>query len=307
MKERSPIARIFAGPSTRCRYGEIVRTCFLAATLFFLAVPALRSQQDQAPDATLRAAVCPIVYPYDIAAGSKGLRYTFYGNAFFINAQGYLVTAAHVLQTFRDNGQPYILLDRPNAPTQTVKANIVAIDWIHDVAILRAIPNPFEGKFRVAFLPLTANRPAPGDSVVATALHPSNIRTASTYQVPLQDWSQAQVLGFVQTHEEPSLPETDLFIFSHEVQLGQSGSPVLLSATHEVAGLVDGRWLRPSTFSLPGPDGASPKRYNGPLGAAVPIDYLLALLRKNSVSWTSAPAENTPAQTPQEKTAAPNN
>lgn len=258
-------------------------------------------------DNGLRAAVCPIVYPYDIAAGSKGLRYTFYGNAFFINAQGYLVTAAHVLQTFRDNGQPYILLDRPNAPTQTVKANIVAIDWIHDVAILRAVPNPFLGKFRVAFLRLAANRPAPGDSVIATALHPSNIRTASTYQVPLQDWSPAQVLGFVQTREEPSLPETDLFLFSHEVQLGQSGSPVLLSATHEVAGLVDGRWLRPSTFTLPAADGAPAARYNGPLGAAVPVDYLLALLRKNSVSWTIAPAENIPSQTTQEKTAAPNN
>lgn len=287
MKVQVSIARIFA------------RTCYLAGTILASAT-ALHSQQKPIPaqDTTLRAAVCPIVYPYDIAAGSKGLRYTFYGNAFFINAQGYLVTAAHVLQTFRDSGQPYILLDRPNAPTQTVKANIVAVDWTHDVAVLRAVPNPFEGKFRVAFLPLAANRPAAGDSVVATALHPSNIRTASTYQVPLQDWSPAQVLGFVQTREEPSLPEIDLFLFSHEVQLGQSGSPVLLSATHEVAGLVDGRWLRPSTFSLPGANGEPATRYNGPLGAAVPIDYLLALLRKNSVTWTTTPNANSLAETP---------
>src|SRR5215475_7143855 len=240
MKVQAAIARI------------LVKTCLLAGALLPLA-PALHSQQKPASpqDAMLRAEVCPIVYPYDIAAGSQGVRYTFYGNVFFINAQGYLVTAAHVLQTFRDNGQPFILLDRPDAPTQTVKANIVAVDWTHDVAVLRATPNPFEGKFRVAFLPLAASRPVPGDSVVATALHPSNIRTASTYQVPLQDWSPAQVLGFVQTREEPSLPEIDLFLFSHEVQLGQSGSPVVLSTTHEVAGLVDGRWLRPSTFSLP--------------------------------------------------------
>jgi len=269
----------------------------IAAVLFLLTASGLQAQQVLAPipDVTLRAAVCPIVYPYDIAAGSKGLRYTFYGNAFFINAQGYLVTAAHVLQSFRDNGQPYILLDRPNAPTQTLKANIVAVDWTHDVAILRAVPNPFKGKFRVAFLPLAAKRPAPGDSVVATALHPSNLRTASTYQVPLQDWSPAQVLGFVQTREEPSLPEIDLFLFSHEVQLGQSGSPVLLSATHEVAGLVDGRWLRPNMFSLPSAGGAPAKRYTGPLGAAVPIDYLLELLKENSVKWTAANATVTPA------------
>ena len=102
--------------------------------------------------------------------------------------------------------------------------------------------------------------------------------------MPVQDWSSAQVLGIVQTHEEPNLPETDLFLFTHEVQKGQSGSPVVLAATHEVAGLVDGRWLRPSTLSLPGPNAS---RYNGPIGAAVPIDYLLQLLQKNSISWTT--------------------
>lgn len=278
-----------------------VRRSCIVSTLILFSGTALIAQQLPASgrDVPLRAAVCPIVYPYDIAAGSKGLRYTFYGNAFFINSQGYLITAAHVLQTFRDSGQPYILLDRPNAPTQTVKANIIAVDWTHDVAILRATPNPFERKFRVAFLPLAAKRPAPGDSVVATALHPANIRTASTYQVPLQDWTSAQVLGFVQTREEPRLEEIDLFVFSHEVQLGQSGSPVLFAETHEVAGLIDGRWLRPSSFSLPAATGAPASRYNGPLGAAVPIDYVLDLLQKNSVTWTTAPGPSTPAQAPQ--------
>ena len=257
--------------------------------LVLAALPACAQEKiSTRPDARLRAAICPIVYPYDQASGSKGFRFTFFGNAFFINSQGYLVTAAHVLQTFRDNGQPYILVDRPNAPPQTLKAKIIAVDWIHDVAVLRATPNPFEGKFRVAFLPLAANRPSSGDAVVATALHPANIKTAATYQMPVQDWSSAQVLGFVQTREDPNLPETDLFLFSHEVQLGQSGSPVLLASSHEVAGLVDGRWLRPASFSLPATNGAAPTRYSGPIGAAVPVDFLLALLQKNSVPWTSA-------------------
>ncbi|HLZ11547.1 MAG TPA: serine protease [Candidatus Acidoferrum sp.] len=239
-------------------------------------------------DSTLKAAICPIVYPSDETPGNKGIRYTFFGNAFFINSQGYLVTAAHVLQTFRDLGQPYILVDRPNSPPQLLKANIIATDWAHDVAILRAAPNPFDTKFRVAFLPLAAKRSAIGDSIVASALHPANIRSASTYKLPVQDWSSAQVLGIVQFREEQNLPETELFLFSHEVQKGQSGSPILLAATREVVGLVDGRWLRPSTFSLPAANGARPLPYSGPLGAAVPIDYLLALLQKNSVSWTNS-------------------
>ena len=276
---------------------------FLVAFLLSFLAPFVQAQEGAklSPDAALKSAICPIVYPYDQATGSKGRRYTFYGNAFFINAQGYLVTAAHVLQTFRDSGQPFVLLDRPNAPTQTVKANIIAIDWTHDVAVLRATPNPFEGRFRVAFLPLAASRPSLGEAIVATALHPANIRTASTYQLPVQDWSSAQVLGVVQTRQDPNLPETDLFLFSHEVQLGQSGSPVLLAASHEVTGLVDGRWLRPNTFSLPSTDGSPTKRYSGPLGAAVPIDYLLALLQKNSISWSTVPRANLPAQVPLDK------
>lgn len=245
------------------------------------------AQSAPASEATLKAAICPIVYPSDETPGAKGIRYTFYGNAFFINSQGYLVTAAHVLQTFRDLGQPYVLLDRPNAPPQTVKANIIAIDWTHDVAVLRATPNPFEGKFHVAFLPLASARPILGDAILATALHPENIRTASTYKIPVQDFSSAQVLGFVQTREEPNLPETDLFVFSHEVQKGQSGSPVLLAGSREVVGLVDGLWLRPSSFSLPATNGGRATPYTGAIGAAVPVDYLLTLLQKNSVSYSA--------------------
>ncbi|HET9804759.1 MAG TPA: serine protease [Candidatus Acidoferrum sp.] len=254
--------------------------------------PIVRPQQspDSASGSELKAAICPIVYPNDEFAGAKGVRYTFYGNAFFINSQGYLVTAAHVLQTFRDLGQPYILLDRPNAPPQLIKTTIIAADWTHDVAVLRATPNPFEANFHVAYLPLASARPVPGDAIVASALHPGNIRTAATYKLPVQDFSSAQILGFVQTREETNLPETDLFVFSHEVQKGQSGSPVLLANSHEVVGLVDGRWLRPDSFSLPPANGGHATRYTGPVGAAVPIDYLIALLQKNSVPFSAAPS-----------------
>ncbi len=284
--------------SRRNTESALARNCSLAfrlVVLVLLALPVPHSSAQQEPtnaaDTALKAAICPIVYPSDETPRNKGYRYTFFGNAFFINAQGYLVTAAHVLETFRDVGQPYILVDRSMAPPQLLKANIIAIDWTHDVAILRAAPNPFEGKYRVAFLPLAGKRVQPGDAVVASALHPANIRNASTYQMPVQDWSSAQVLGFVQTHEEPQLPETDLFTFSHEVQKGQSGSPVLSAASREVTGVVDGRWLRPTSIA-PSKKGTPP--YSGPIGAAVPVDYLIQLLQKNSISWTTVPAANLP-------------
>lgn len=270
--------------------GRLALLLLFCAAFLACAIRSPAQQPAFVPDSTLRAAVCPIVYPDDQTPGSKGIHYTFFGNAFFINSQGYLVTAAHVLQNFIDGGQPYILVDRPNAPPQTVKANIIGIDWTHDVAVLRAVPNPFEGKFRAAFLPLASKRAVSGDAIVATALHPANIRSAYTYQMPVQDWSTAEVLDYVQTHEEIQLPETDLFLFTHEVQKGQSGSPVLLSATREVAGLVDGRWLRPTAIYSAN---KTSQKYSGPIGAAVPIDYVIQLLQKYSVSWTSAP--QTPA------------
>ena len=40
-------------------------------------------------------------------------------------------------------------------------------------------------------------------------------------------------------------PVTDLFLFSHEVERGQSGAPVIDAATHQVVGLIEGRWLHP--------------------------------------------------------------
>src|ERR1700690_1253831 len=96
-----------------------------------------------ANDLGLSAAICPIVYPLDESSAERGYHYIFYGNAFFIDRDGYLVTAAHVLTDFHDGGQPHILLRLPEAPPRVIKVEVVATDPQHDIAILRAVPNPF--------------------------------------------------------------------------------------------------------------------------------------------------------------------
>ena len=45
-------------------------------------------------NAAVSAAVCPVVYPLDESSSERGYHYIFYGNAFFIDGDGYLVTAA---------------------------------------------------------------------------------------------------------------------------------------------------------------------------------------------------------------------
>src|SRR3984957_4604996 len=102
-------------------------------------------------DHQLSSALCSIVYQVDRDPGPRGYHYLFYGNGFFINRDGDLVTAAHVLSQLH-GGQPYLLLRVRSAAPRFVAAKVVAIDTDHDVAMLRAKPNPFARYFSVSIL-----------------------------------------------------------------------------------------------------------------------------------------------------------
>jgi TonB family protein len=252
-----------------------------------------------ADDSSISSAICPIVYPVDQTPSTRGYRYVFFGNAFFINKQGYLLTAAHVLSSFRNGGgQPHILVDRPAAPPQLLPAEVVAVDWEHDVAMLRATPNPFEGKYKVSFLPLTAEQPLPGKSVLAAALRPVKIQNPHTFELPAKESFTARVLNYQFTQEEKGAGDTELFLFSHEVLLGQSGAPVVSADSREVVGLVDGRWLHPGAIAA----GASDEPLTPTLGAAVRIHYALALLQEKGIAWHTAAGDSAPARDAPEHT-----
>jgi S1-C subfamily serine protease len=148
-------------------------------------------------DSSLSAAVCPLVYRLDESPSGRGYRYSFFGNAFFINDQGDLLTAAHVLETFRNGGQPSILLARPNQPPQLLPVTVVATDPEHDVAIIRASPNPFASHYRVGFLSITSEPAVPGQPVLAISLHPARLQSAKSFQAPV--WKTAPPAKFFPT------------------------------------------------------------------------------------------------------------
>jgi S1-C subfamily serine protease len=254
----------------------------------FLARPA--SQSAPPPDSTFSLAVCPLVYPLD-ESSERGIHYIFYGNAFFINHDGYLITAAHVLTDFRDGGLPSILLRRPNAPPTLSKVEVVAIDPQHDVAILRATPNPFAAKFQVAFLSLASDNPPRGAAILAEALRPAHLKNPHTFDASQEDQSPAEVLQYLSTKLDKGQPESQLFLFSHEVLRGQSGAPVISGDSHQVVGIIEGRWLHPSVpaaqTKTPAPTSGTPT-----LGAAIPINYALTLLQQNHITYNppSTPA-----------------
>ena len=239
------------------------------------------------------AAICPVVYRLDESPSPRGYHYTFFGNAFFINEQGYLLTDAHVLETFRDGGQPYLIVRRPNAPPRLLQAVIVATDPQHDVAILRVTPNPFAGKYRVAALPLATDPAAPGQSVIALSLHPVRLQDAQSLEAPREDRSPSTVLSYESTQLEESAPAAKVFLLSHPVDRGQSGSPVLASDSQAVVGIVEGRWLRSSAIAAT-TAAKSHGQASAIPGAATPIEYAISLLQRQGISWHKPQTSNTP-------------
>ena len=250
------------------------------------------SPNEPARDPSLTTAVCPIVYQLDQSPSSGGYRYSFFGNGFFINEQGYLLTAAHVLEAFREGGQPYILVSRRNGPPKLLQATVIAVDVEHDVAVLRAAINPFNSSYKVFFLALSSDPVSPGEPVLALSLHPPKRQNAHTFEVPREDHFSGEVLSYESTHLEKSAPAEEVFLLSHPVNLGQSGSPVISQSSRAVVGLVEGRWLRSSGFSV----AKSSSKTTPTPGAAVPIRYAIALLQRQSISWHTP--QSSPSSSP---------
>ncbi|HXY79317.1 MAG TPA: energy transducer TonB [Candidatus Bathyarchaeia archaeon] len=280
--------------------------CALALLACAVSLTATRARNEQRPDQgapqpataplddrALGDALCPIVYQVDRSPSPRGYRYIFYGNGFFINKSGYLLTAAHVLSQLR-GGQPSLLLRTAGAAPRFVQAAVVAIDRDHDVALLLATPNPFSADFAVSSLPLDGDIPKPGRSVLAAAVRPVKPRDAYTLDSAIEERSPGEVLDYEFSELAKGPVDTELFLFGHAVQPGQSGAPVLSLDSHEVVGLVEGQWLRDSATALAAPRDRSaaadtallaPGEAAATPGAVIPIHYAIALLQQRGVDW----------------------
>ncbi len=276
-----------------------------AAVLLCLSVAGSISVADARPQApsgdNLSYAICPIVYPLDQSPSERGFRYTFYGNAFFVNSDGYLLTAAHLLSQL-SGVDPYILVRSPLAPPRLLRAVVIATDPDHDVALLRASPNPFEGKYQVKFLSLAVQRPARMQPVFAVALRPSRLKDPHTFDAFVEDRPSGEVLNYEFWQIDKGRADTELLLFNHDVLLGDSGAPLLSSDARSVFGLIEGRWLRADAAAL----ATSTPQKNSGVGAAVPIHYAIPLLQQQEVAWheaigddpKSTPATSSPSESP---------
>jgi TonB family protein len=279
----------------------------MALAVACLLFPCYAASQDQsavavalAPtpaSATENRAVCEIVYQVDDGVpGPRGLRYLFFGNGFFINKDGYLLTAAHVLSQLH-GGQPYVLIHDEEGQPQFVRADVVALDPDHEVAILRATPNPFSGDRTLSFLALSPEAPTTGEMVHAASLSPAKPLDAYSLDPVLDERSPGGILRYEFSEIDKGAAESQLFLFNHSIRPGQSGSPVIDDRSQGVAGIVEGEWLRDDSYWLAAlkndPSAATTEWRSGKSvaalpGAAVPIHYAIALLQKNGIPWQPA-------------------
>ena len=286
-----------------------ISSASLAAIALSLSLGAIPPKGPLSPAASvsysLRAALCPIVYPVDQSQGQlgaaspappgpmpqvpsdssspRGTHFLFFGNAFFINRDGYLLTAAHVLSQLH-GGQPYILIRPPSSPARIQSARIVAVDIEHDIALLRAVPNPFLASNDISALPLSAAWPQKTSTVTAAALFPENAKDAHTGDAFVETDPSGRLLDYEFSALYKGKPETELFLFSHEIAPGQSGAPVVASGSDGVVGLVEGRWLREDATTL----GLAVTSPGSGVGAAIPIHYAIWLLQQKGIAWQAA-------------------
>lgn len=267
----------------RIKFGKLTAIAFAAITFVLCPIIANASEADRvAVNAALPTAVCQVVYRVDEIPSAQGYSYIFYGNGFFINEQGYLVTAAHVISNFRNGGEPYVLVGPPQGPRRVLEAPIVAVDWEHDVAVLRATPNPFQGEGKIAYLALSDETPARGNTVLSASFRPPDIENAHSLDVPLEDYSRTKVLDY-QFHWENG-NRSEVVLFGQEVVPGQSGAPLVSEDSHGVVGIVVGRWLHPMVI----PSAATGSKLTLAPGAALRVHYAISLLQQKHIAWHAA-------------------
>lgn len=275
------------------KFNRKLATKTLATIAFVLCLFPAGAASGQVPaEGALTAALCQVVYPLD-QTPEEGYRYMFFGNGFFVNDGGYVVTAAHLLSYFRNGGEPYILVGPPEGPRRMLEAPIVAVDWDHDVAVLRATPNPFQSEKRIAYLSLSAETPVRGNGVLTASLRPVDVENARSVTAPLHDFSQGEVLGY-QFHRESTAPESEVLLFNQDVLPGQSGSPLVSAETQGVVGIVVGRWLRPTVI----PSGANGGHVTMAPGAALRIHYAIGLLEQLHITWHMVSESSRLTETP---------
>jgi len=187
---------------------------------------------------------------------------------FLVNEDGYILTNAHVVADARHclaaspGTKIMAKLARPGTRAAAVSCDVVALDDLHDLALLKT-ERPLESE-RPAYVRLDPVELAEGTPVAVTG-HPAFV------------WHPRTLKGRVIRRgilvlSEKSQEKSSVIVLEIPLERGASGSPVFLQAGGGVVGIIERQ------------NPARPAET-----VAVPIRYAIELLDRFRVRWYSAP------------------
>jgi S1-C subfamily serine protease len=278
-------------------------TCLIASSLQAQMVPSGRPMASRSLSdlvAKTRSTVVQIM----TAAGS--------GTGFFINGDGIVVTAGHVVccDSKGDNFDK-ISVALPVKPAaneehkiffignrSAIPAKVIDIDKDHDIAILKPDSNMLGGAMKTGFSSPTlqgefAQRTA---AILETkALEDGEEIYTSGFPLsfPVLITTSGAIASSVPFEFDPAL-FTELHSYWADIQVnhGNSGGPVFSRSSGRVIGIVHGVRLAEAESSghviygeIEEGKPLQPIRYNSGIAYVVPAEYIAALLDKNKISY----------------------
>jgi S1-C subfamily serine protease len=238
-----------------------------------IAALALACQAAEGPPATEAPYIPGVVELVAVGPATGSMNRNCSATGFLINAQGYLLTAAHAVEEARRclaASPAGKILARPSAPDSNlapaVSCDVVAVDETHDLAVLKTErPLPVAaGVGGRDFLFLSAQAAEAG-TPVAVSGHPEFA------------WQPRTQTGRVVSRERlrlfkgnPNL--SDALVLDIGLHKGNSGSPVVRLADGAVIGIVEREYALHPGWSV-----------------AVSARYAIELLTQAGIRWHTAP------------------
>jgi len=258
-------------PKKACRrdYARILAWAFLLALTLSLGSAALSEEGGATRAPATEPTAAAVVQLLAVGPGEQGKNRECSATGFLVNAEGYVLTNAHVVEDARRclaaSPGTKIMAKLPRAKLRAVPAvscDVIGLDDLHDLAVLKT-ERPLAAEERPGFLRLDPAEVAEGTPVAVTG-HPAFAWHPATQHGKV---IRRTTLGL----SEKSPQESEIIVLDIPLERGASGSPVYVESGGVVGVVERQRPSRPSET------------------VAVPIRYAIELLDRYAVRWYLAP------------------